>query len=142
MELITIAQFADYVSANILKSRLEDAGIQCVLKDEHTVTMNWMWANALGGIKVMILEKDKDAALAVIQEDEHETLIQQDTEAFTTEDIKPLDPNNRICIYCGSKNTKKQTINKTWAYTALLFLGFPIKVKDEKCFCFHCGKTF
>lgn len=142
MDLVTIAQYTDYLSAHILKSRLEDEGIHCVLKDEHTVTMNWMWSNALGGIKVLVLEKDAELATQIMTADKEALAKQQDTDAFLDEDISPLDPQNRICIYCGSKNTKKLTINKTWAYTAMLFLGFPIKVNKEQCHCFHCGKTF
>ena len=58
MELITIRTFNNYFSANILLTKLRDAGIQCYLKDEYTVTMDPLLTNAVGGIK-LVINKDR-----------------------------------------------------------------------------------
>jgi hypothetical protein len=140
--LVTIQTFDNYIAAHIVKARLENRGIEAVLKDEQTITMNWLWNNALGGMKLQVLEKDVEAALKIIEVDEEQSNIEAAQDAFVSEDKTQFSPDNKICIYCGSKNTKAVLYNKKWAYTILLFLGFPLAVKSDKWHCFHCYKDF
>lgn len=141
-ELVTLEVYDNYVSAHIVKSRLEHEGIMSYIKDEQTVTMNWMWSNAIGGIKLQVLKSDEARARELLAADEvvYEASIEHD--AYRTEDKSQFDPNNKICIYCGSKNTKAETYRKDWAYTFMLLLGFPIAVKSDKWHCFNCSKKF
>ena len=44
-------------------TKLRDAGIQCYLKDEYTVTIDPLLTNAVGGIKLVINKKDLKVAL-------------------------------------------------------------------------------
>lgn len=134
--------YDNYLEAEIVKGRLEEENITVSIKDEHTVTMNWMWSQALGGIKLIVDEKDYEKANQILQSLETSFQEQQKEAAFDDDTSIQLDPNNRICIHCGSKNTKLQTINKTWAYRTMLVLGFPIKIKEDKWHCFHCGADF
>ncbi|MEO6288876.1 MAG: hypothetical protein ABIO76_03080 [Ginsengibacter sp.] len=60
MELIIVRTFNNYFSANILLTKLRDAGIQCYLKDEFTVTIDPLLTNAVGGIKLVIKKDDVD----------------------------------------------------------------------------------
>ncbi len=141
-QLVTIRTFDNYIAAHLAKERLEQQGIPAYLKDELTITMNWLWNNALGGIKLQVLETNVAKANAIIEADEAAFEEQQDQNAFEKEDKSAFDPNNKICIYCGSKNTKPAGYNKSWAYAAILFLGFPIAKKTDKWHCFHCLKDF
>ena len=34
------------------------AGIECYLQDESVVRLDWFWSNAMGGIKLIVREKD------------------------------------------------------------------------------------
>lgn len=140
--LVTIRTYDNYVQAHVTKCRLEEEGISVYLKDEQTVTMYWIWSQALGGIKLQVLEKDVAAAESILEEDEKQFDDDKEQPAYFDEDRSQLDPNNKICIYCGSKNTKAEQYDKGWAYTAMLFLGFPVSVKSEKWHCFHCSKKF
>ena len=74
MELITIKTFDNYFSANIMLARLQDAGINCFLKDEFSATVNPVLNNAIGGIKLMVFEKDAEAALDLLTHFEEEYL--------------------------------------------------------------------
>ncbi|WP_071891014.1 putative signal transducing protein [Flavisolibacter tropicus] len=38
MKFVPVQVYQNYVDAHIIKGRLEEAGIDCWLKDEHTVT--------------------------------------------------------------------------------------------------------
>lgn len=139
---VVLRTFDNYITAEIIKGRLAEDGIMASIKDEHTVTMNWMWSQALGGIKLLVDANEYERANELLTSYEEAFEAKQDAPAYDEPYDEQLDPNNRVCIHCGSKNTKLQTINKTWAYSTLLFLGFPIKVKEDKWHCFHCGADF
>lgn len=138
----TLKEYDNYITAHILKARLEEEGIPCFLKDEHTVVMQWHLSRALGGIKLQVRGEDLDRAKAYVKEWEAEALAEQETPGFWETDTEQLDPNNRICIHCGSKNTRSIDFDKKPAFISWLLLGFPIGVKSNKWHCFHCGKEF
>lgn len=62
MDFIPVQTFSNYIDAHILLGRLQDAGINCWLKDENVVTINPMWINAAGGIKLMVAENQLENA--------------------------------------------------------------------------------
>lgn len=141
-ELETLRVFDNYVTAHIIKSRLEVEGVFCVLKDENTITMNWLWSNALGGIKLQVKSSDFLRAEQILQDQETLFKENKDSPGFWEEDTEQLNPDNRICIYCGSKNTRKIEYEKRPAFLMVLLLGFPLLFQSKKWHCFHCGKKF
>lgn len=56
--MIPVRSFDNYIYANILLSRLKDAGIDCYLKDENTITIDPLLSPAIGGMKLMVHESD------------------------------------------------------------------------------------
>ena len=143
MSLTTIRTFDNYVTAHIIKAKLETEGIRCVLIDENTVTMQWHIANAIGGIKLKVANADVAHANHILEVTEKEAYAESQTVGFwDDEDIDQLDPNNRICIHCGSQNTRKDDYDKRPAILSWLLLGFPLFFKSDKWHCFHCGSKF
>ena len=67
MNLIVIRTFDNYFSANILLTRLRDSGLECYLKDEYTVTIDPLLSNAIGGIKLVVKEKDLQHAYSLLR---------------------------------------------------------------------------
>lgn len=67
-KLVTIARFQDPVEAALARNRLEAAGIKAALSDENLVAMDWLLTNAIGGIKLMVLDSDSDRAVDVLEE--------------------------------------------------------------------------
>ena len=67
-KLITIATFSLPIEAHILKTKLESEEIVCFIADENTVTMNWLYSNAIGGVKLQVKKSDFKKAMAIIQE--------------------------------------------------------------------------
>jgi len=47
---------------------LEDADILCFLEDENVVRMDWLWSNAMGGIKLVVRKKDAEEAAKLLSE--------------------------------------------------------------------------
>ena len=70
--LVTIRKFLDIKEAQLARSLLESAGIPCFLADENTIRMNWLWSNALDGVKLWVRENDAAAAEEILDHAEHE----------------------------------------------------------------------
>lgn len=124
MEFITIRTFQNYFSAHILLTKLKDAGMQCFLKDEFTVTIDPILSNAVGGIKVIVKKDDeKEAAF----------LLQQFDEAYRQ---------SAACPRCGSKTIElvpeKTTVNVVTAVLTWLFGNYAISAKNIYQ-CSSCG---
>ncbi len=142
-DLVTIKTYETYIAAQIVKGRLEDDGIECFLKDEESVTMYWLWSNALGGVKLQVKQEDETLAKNKIEIWEQEATEDSDTPAYWEDnDDEQLNPNNRVCIHCGSKNTHKIGYSKPSAAFTILLLGFPLLFRSNKWHCFHCGEDF
>ena len=54
MDFLLLQSFTNYIDAHIIRGRLQEEGINCWLKDENVVTVNPIWTNAAGGIKLMV----------------------------------------------------------------------------------------
>jgi DNA-directed RNA polymerase subunit RPC12/RpoP len=63
-----VRSYDNYIPANIVLSRLEQEGIKAYLQDEHTVTIDPIISNAIGGIKLMVLSDQLDRAMHLINE--------------------------------------------------------------------------
>jgi len=57
---IVLRKYRDMPEAFVAKSLLEDAGIQSFLQDDNVVRMDWFWSNAIGGIKLVVRQKDAE----------------------------------------------------------------------------------
>jgi len=67
--LVTIGHYWNSVDARLATIHLEAAGIDSVLQNEHSVTMNWLEvANASRGVQLQVDEADVEAALRVLEE--------------------------------------------------------------------------
>jgi hypothetical protein len=92
-KLVTIARFDLAGQAHIAKNALEAVGIKSVLADEQTIAMDWLLSNAIGGIKVQVLEEDAERAVVALEEslgsDEpvDEDMMAAEAEAAEKEDL-------------------------------------------------------
>lgn len=66
-----IASYDNYLLANMTMGLMTENEIKCQLKDEHIVTMDPLLNAAVGGIKLLVEEKDYDRALSLMKEAEY-----------------------------------------------------------------------
>jgi len=59
------------MDAHLLMTRLESEEIECWLQDENTVTINPIWTNAVGGIKLLVKKDDFARASGIFREIEN-----------------------------------------------------------------------
>ncbi len=70
MKFIELCSFDNYVTANIVLGMLQEAGINCHLKDEYTITIDPFLSPALGGMKIMVYEEQFQRAKELLEERE------------------------------------------------------------------------
>jgi hypothetical protein len=58
MDFVILQSFDNYMEAHLLMSKLQSENIECWLQDENTLTINPLWTNALGGIKLFVTKQD------------------------------------------------------------------------------------
>lgn len=127
MEFTLVTTFSNYMEAHIVYGRLEDAGINCWLKDENTVSLNPLWNITVGGIKLMVAEDQVEEA--------KDLLKQYDEERRS----------RFVCTQCGSGNIELISSNRNasnWIQAIAGFL-FGYNPPVEKIWhCFNCKAEF
>lgn len=127
METIILKRFDSPVEANIVKGLLESNDIFCFLQDEHSIGMNPLYANALGGIKLMVRSEDEQHA--------QELLASRKT-AYQAQ---------YVCPQCGSSDihfiTEKQNKMNWFSVFLSLLWSSPMVIK-KKYECNICKYVF
>ena len=124
MEAITVRTFDNYFYANLILTRLQHDGIECYLKDEHTVTIDPLLTNAVGGIKLVVKEADVDAANQLLEE-------------YRQDYIR-----NAVCPKCSTNNFIQIVREEKGDFVASIFKKFmpgytaPVKHIYQ---CSNCG---
>ena len=68
VELVTVLSFDKRAEADLCKVILEQEGIRAFVADDNLVGgINFLYANAVGGIKVQVSSEDADQAAALLQ---------------------------------------------------------------------------
>lgn len=122
MSFVLVRSYDNYIPAHMMLQRLEEEGIKGYLMDEHTVTIDPILANAIGGIKLMIYNEQLERAL---------NLIMQFEQAYREA---------AACPKCHSKNIQyiTQPNNVTNWFTAIatwLFGYYAVSFKNV----YQCG---
>lgn len=126
--LVTVAQYRDLPEAWLAKSKLEAAGITCFLDNEYTIGANWLYSDALGGVKLNVPKENAEEAKAIIEE-HHEPLEQEEAEGLLT---------GSACPACGA--TEIETKNYTRKFAALtLLISLPLLIFLKRYHCRSCG---
>lgn len=122
-KMVTIGSYSTPYEANMVKSQLESAGIPVFIADEFTIGMNWLYSNALGGVKVQVPE-----SLAL----EAQEFLATEVKTSTTNDLATA-----TCPQCGSKNTE-DFLDKRGSFLTWILLGFPLLLPSNKMKCSDC----
>lgn len=130
-DLVTIATFSQATEAYVLKTNLEAEGIWSLVADEHLITWNWLYSNALGGVKLRIREGDVERALEALGLESLGTELEE-------EELDIEDDESR-CPDCNSFNIHYERYAKRPQFASWLLLGFPIPFLKRKWSCNDCG---
>lgn len=66
--LVTICRYSFSFEAHVARALLESEGIPVFVADEHTINMQWLYSDALGGVRLQVPEAFVERALELLQE--------------------------------------------------------------------------
>ncbi len=71
-KLVTIGTFHTVVEATFALNQLEAEGVKAVLADTASVEVMWHLTEAIGGIKLQVMEEDADRAISILDSHDRE----------------------------------------------------------------------
>jgi len=131
--LVTIAKFSQLIEAQLSRATLVGHGIEAFIADEQFATMNPLYLNALGGVRLQVREPDAVRAvevLAALPEEAGDDPDEEDHE-------EPL----HRCPRCDSQYTYYQWTGFHWLL-GVLFFGLPFLFLDKRWICRKCQHTW
>lgn len=126
-KLITIRQFRDLPEALLAKGSLESAGIECFLRDDNLVRLDWFISNFVGGIKLCV--KPEDVA------DSEKLLSEPILEGLYVHGVGLYEQPR--CPKCQSLDVNFRELDRPIAYLSA-FLRVPIPVQRKAWRCHGC----
>ena len=126
--LATIRQFRDLPEALLAKGSLESMGIQCFLRDDNLVRLDWLWSNLVGGVKLKVEPSEAESAMEIL----NQSIPEKIDVAGIGEYEQPHCPN------CQSLDITFKELNRPIAY-ASLWLNVPIPVHRKAWRCHSCN---
>jgi hypothetical protein len=147
--LVTIATFSFPHEAHIAKAKLDALGIPSFIADEHTINMQWLYSDAMGGVRLQVPREVAAEALEALAEDAsmeaesnpdgglHST---PEPEPDPEADVNPA-PEVAACPQCGGALGAPYAEGKRPAILTWLVLGLPLWPVRQVRKCTACGKT-
>lgn len=128
---VTVATFWNPTEAHVARIKLESEDIDCVIVDENLVATQWLWATALGGIKLQV-----PATKAVRA---HELLETSAARAAIQPGREPLFDGQVRCPRCGSEDIYHSRFSRRASFISILLLGIPLPFVQHRTRCAACG---
>lgn len=125
--LVLIKQFRDLPEALLAKGCLESAGIECNLRDDNLVRLDWFISNFVGGIKLCVKPEDARSARELLEEPILEGLYVHGVGLYE----QPR------CPKCQSLDVNFRELDRPIAFLSA-FLRVPIPVRRKAWHCHVC----
>jgi ribosomal protein S27AE len=132
--LKTAATYREPYKAHIARGKLEAEGIPAIVLDEHLIQIDWLYSQAIGGVKVQVPEE----ALKRVQEilaDDH------DSELEMIEETGMEPSTEEVCPKCGSSSTASRGFS-LWSLVPSFIFVFPVLFRKKGRVCSRCGATW
>jgi hypothetical protein len=118
-----VARYSTIGEAQSARSALDAAGVDVDVGDENIVSVNWLYSNAVGGVKLIVRRDDLERAFEVLSTPSKEPAADDEV----TESRPPQsDDQPVICPACG--NTKLARIPRLKILAALALVVFGVGV--------------
>lgn len=140
MTSVVVERFFNQPSAPVARAALEAAGIAAHLADEHVIGMNWLYARAIGGMRLMVADEDVADALAILASDGLDALAELPEWR--------LPPSRyECCEACGERLVAPPRWGRSlrvfgmWLWIPFVPLAVPV-VACERYHCLGCGHSW
>jgi len=136
-KIVVYQAFIDPIKAHIVKGLLVSFGIECFLSDVHMVTVNLMYSQAIGGVKLNVFQRDIEKINTLLR-----------AEQIEPENIPAgeKDETGVHCPLCNSANVSYGgSVSRKFGYWHLfipiLLMIYPITMR-KAYHCFDCHHEF
>lgn len=128
--MITIARFSKPEEAHLLRLRLGTGGVPAYILDENMVQMDWLYSNAIGGVRVQVSDEDLADAREILQE-------------LPPDDLPAVIP---ACPACASHHTVPDEFLRRMSFLSIMILSLPlplpVRVFRNRWKCEDCRHTW
>ncbi|WP_337236827.1 putative signal transducing protein [Proteus faecis] len=116
-----LAQYLSPLDASIEAGFLQSEGIDVILLDENIVWNNQVYAQAIGGVKLLVNDKEFEQAQTMLNE-----LYQG---KYTISDqLEPIECELKVDV----KNHKSDYLNMGFVFLIYLIFGLPLPFKSQR----------
>jgi len=129
-KLVTVQRTSFPWQADMICLTLQAEDIPTFVADANVVSMNWLYSNAIGGVKVQVPEEYVERAKDVLASESPQPML-----ASTDDD-------EFACPKCHSKNTSIIRKGLRWSFLSWLVLNFPVVYPLKRYYCLDCGNTW
>jgi len=129
--LVVVAKFRDLPDAHLAKGLLDSAGIECYLRSENMIRLDWFVSNALGGIALVVRPEDADAATE---------MLAQPPEDFTPDTEGEY--HQPHCPKCQSLDVSEEGLDKAATFVLMWVTKVPVPIRRERWVCHACGAAW
>lgn len=129
--LVVVAAYSFPHEAQLARATLEGAGIAALVADDHVVRMNWLFSNAVGGVKVLVRAEDLGAAREILGEP-----------CAPVPAEPPGAAGEAGCPRCGEDEVETVQRGKRWAFLSWLLVSVPLVPVVRRQRCRACGHVW
>ncbi len=134
MALVTLRTYINPIDAELARTQLDLAGIEAAVQDQHLVSIQWLYSNAIGGVKVKVDEEDLSAAREILDQENSAALADLPESEFSLAD-------GDLCPVCESSAVHHSRVQRNAAAVSLA-TGLPFLAWRRHWVCENCGHSW
>ena len=134
MSLVTLCSYRDPIDAELAKAHLESAGIPAVILDRYLAAIQWLYSNAIGGVKIAVDQDDLESARQILSED-------RSTELLSVSESQSPPADGDVCPVCTSSAIRPSRLQRI-AAAGSLATGVPLVMWRRRWICSSCGYSW
>ncbi len=127
--LVVVAAFSYLHEAELARTSLEAEGIATLLENENLIRLDWLYMNALGGLRLLVHEEDAARAREILAEPEAAGPASEFPETVA-----------ESCPSCGSQSTMALQTRRKITHLLWLLTGVPWISPGRRRRCANCGR--
>jgi hypothetical protein len=123
--VVTLHRYSGLDEAYIACALLASEGVRAFLQDVHLVRFNWLYSNAIGGIRLQVAEEDRERASGILEA----ALLA----------VELGEGGAECCPECGGLDVTRTVHGRRVAFATWLVVGFPLWRPHSEWRCSQCG---
>jgi len=113
--------------AGSARSALDAAGVDVAVLDENIIALNWLYSNAVGGVKLMVRREDLEEAFEILSSSSREAAADDEV---TDAPAQESEDQPAACLSCGGAAFARIPRLKIFAALALVAFGVGVAINQ------------